>query len=161
MVRDVAVALLWAGALGSGLMAGTLFAFSSFVMAALASLPAAQGVAAMQAINRLILRSSFMPVFLGSALVGLALMITAIKTWGEPGTPATAAAGALLVVGLFGCTAALNVPLNNTLQRVDAESAEAVAAWRHYRRAWTRWNHLRTVAALAACVHCIAGLRAG
>lgn len=160
MAGDIAVALLWAGALGSGLMAGTLFAFSSFVMAALANLPAPHAVAAMQSINRVILRSAFMPVFFGSSLVGLALGALAVANWGQPGTPAAAAAGALLVVGLFGCTAALNVPLNNALQRVDAESAEATAAWRDYRRAWIRWNHLRTAATLAACALCIAGLRA-
>jgi uncharacterized membrane protein len=38
-------------ALGCGLSAGALFAFSSFVMPALARLPASQGIAAMQTIN--------------------------------------------------------------------------------------------------------------
>jgi uncharacterized membrane protein len=38
-------------ALGCAMMAGVFFAFSTFVMMALARLPAEQGVAAMQAIN--------------------------------------------------------------------------------------------------------------
>jgi uncharacterized membrane protein len=38
-------------ALGCGLVAGVFFAFSTFVMKALARLPAEQGIAAMQAIN--------------------------------------------------------------------------------------------------------------
>jgi uncharacterized membrane protein len=38
-------------ALGCGLIAGVFFAFSTFVMPALARLPAAQGIAAMNAIN--------------------------------------------------------------------------------------------------------------
>src|SRR5258705_6992637 len=38
-------------ALGAGLVAGVFFAFSSFVMAALARLPPAQAIAAMQSIN--------------------------------------------------------------------------------------------------------------
>src|SRR5436190_5913255 len=37
--------------LGCGLIAGVFFAFSSFVMPALAKLPPAQGLAAMQSIN--------------------------------------------------------------------------------------------------------------
>jgi uncharacterized membrane protein len=37
--------------LGSGLIAGVFFAFSTFVMKALARLPAAHGIAAMQSIN--------------------------------------------------------------------------------------------------------------
>ena len=38
-------------ALGCAMMSGVFFAFSTFVMKALARLPAEQGVAAMQAIN--------------------------------------------------------------------------------------------------------------
>ena len=48
---DLLVALTLVTALGCGLSAGALFAFSSFVMRALARLPAAQGIAAMQSIN--------------------------------------------------------------------------------------------------------------
>lgn len=40
-------------ALGCGLIAGIFFASSSFVMAALKRLPTAEGIAAMQSINRL------------------------------------------------------------------------------------------------------------
>jgi uncharacterized membrane protein len=39
------------GALSSGLVAGTFFAFSTFVMRALDRLPSAQAIAAMQAVN--------------------------------------------------------------------------------------------------------------
>jgi uncharacterized membrane protein len=48
---DLLVALTLVTALGCGLSAGALFAFSSFVMQALARLPTAQGIAAMQSIN--------------------------------------------------------------------------------------------------------------
>lgn len=41
-------------------MAGVYFAFSGFVMRSLRALPAVQGMAAMQSINRVILSSSFM-----------------------------------------------------------------------------------------------------
>jgi uncharacterized membrane protein len=44
---DLFVALTVVTALGCGLNAGALFAFSTFVMRALGRLPAAQGIAAM------------------------------------------------------------------------------------------------------------------
>ena len=50
-MADTLVAFAVITALGCGLSAGALFAFSSFVMGALARLPAAQGIAAMQSIN--------------------------------------------------------------------------------------------------------------
>ncbi len=59
--------------LGSGLIAGTFFAFSSFVMPALARLPAAQGIASMQSINVVVINPLFLGVFVGTAGVSLAL----------------------------------------------------------------------------------------
>ncbi|MEM7623259.1 MAG: anthrone oxygenase family protein, partial [Planctomycetota bacterium] len=52
-------------------------------------------------------------------------------------------------------TAAGNVPLNNRLDRVDAETPEAHELWKHYLRVWTRLNHLRVIASVAAVV-CLA-----
>ena len=47
-------------ALGCGVVAGVFFAFSTFVMRALARLPARQGIAAMQAINVAAVTPAFM-----------------------------------------------------------------------------------------------------
>ena len=60
-------------ALGSGLMAGLFFAFSSFVMAALARLPADQGITAMNSINVTILNLSFSVAFFGTTILCLGL----------------------------------------------------------------------------------------
>jgi uncharacterized membrane protein len=54
-------------ALGCGLVAGVFFAFSTFVMKALARLPAPQGIAAMQSINVIVINPWFMTAFLGTA----------------------------------------------------------------------------------------------
>ncbi len=61
-------------ALGCGLLAGVFFAFSAFVMPALRRLPAAQGIAAMQSINRLAVTPALMTALFGTAVacVGLA-----------------------------------------------------------------------------------------
>ena len=61
-------------ALGCGLMAGTFFAFSVFVMSALARLPAPQGIAAMQSINITVINPVFMLVFMGTALTCLEII---------------------------------------------------------------------------------------
>ena len=46
--------------LGSALVGGIFFAFSSFVMKALARVPSAEGIGAMQSINVVVLNPSFL-----------------------------------------------------------------------------------------------------
>ncbi len=52
------------------------------------------------------------------------------------------------VVGMFCCTVALNVPLNNALGVVDPASAEASGVWSRYLKVWTLWDHDRTVVSM-------------
>jgi uncharacterized membrane protein len=144
--------LLWFSAIGCGLMAGVYFAFSTFIMAALARVSPAAGIAAMNAINGAILRSLFMPLFLATTLTSAALAVLAVLPWGEPGTVAMLAGGVLYGLGMFVVTMVCNVPLNNALVAADPSAAEGAAAWARYLRNWTRWNHVRTIASLAASV---------
>ena len=55
-------------ALGCAMMAGVFFAFSAFVMKALARLPAQQGIGAMQAINVAAVTFAFMVTLFGWTL---------------------------------------------------------------------------------------------
>jgi uncharacterized membrane protein len=64
------VALTAVTALGCGLNAGVFFAFSSFVMKALARLQPAQGIAAMQSINAVAVNPAFMTALFGTAAAG-------------------------------------------------------------------------------------------
>jgi len=137
-------ALLWFGALGTGLMAGVYFTFSGFVMASLARLPDEQGAAAMNAINEVILRSSFMPLFIGTTLAAAGIAALAVLRWEEPGTAVLLTGGVIYVIGMFVVTAGFNVPLNNRL------ITEAGSLWPTYLRDWTTWNHVRTAASLLA-----------
>jgi len=50
MTADVLSVLTLVAALGCGLVAGIFFVFPTFIMKALARIPAAQGIAAMQSI---------------------------------------------------------------------------------------------------------------
>jgi uncharacterized membrane protein len=52
-----------------------------------------------------------------------------------------------------------NVPLNNALAVVDPASADAASLWSRYVSSWTAWNHVRTVAALAAAASFTLALR--
>src|ERR1700741_3128030 len=123
--------LLWFCALGCGLLAGLYFAFSVFIMNALDRLGPAAGAAAMNSINSVILRSPFMPVFLGTTLAAAALAAIGVMPWGAPRTPWLLAGGSIYVIGMFGVTMLFNVPLNNELV------ANSASAWPNYLSAWT------------------------
>lgn len=142
---------VWVTAVGCGVMAGVYFTFSGFVMRALSALGHAEGIAAMQSINRVILSSGFMPLFFGTSVASLALAIWGVVRWGQPGSVLLIGGGAIYVVGMFIVTAAFNVPLNNTLDAVAPTAPEASRIWSDYLQHWTLWNHLRTVCSLAGC----------
>lgn len=150
--------LAWTMALCAGLMAGTYAAFSSFIMRSFATLDTAQAIAAMNAINTVILKSAFMPLFFGSTFIALLMAMVGLWQWGEPGADQALAGGLTYVVGMFVVTAAGNVPLNNALARVSGGGEEATRTWSHYLKQWTRWNTLRTIASLATLVICTEGL---
>jgi uncharacterized membrane protein len=148
----IETSLLWFCAIGCALIGGLYFAFSAFIMRALGGIDAAAGIAAMNAINTVILRSAFMPLFFGTTLASAALVVLGGLRLGTPGADLALAGGAIYVAGMFVVTMVFNVPLNNALQRGDA------ATWREYLVTWTRWNHVRTVASLAASALFIAAL---
>ena len=143
-------ALAFVGAVGSGLIAGVFFAFSAFVMKALARLPAAEGVAAMQSINVAVLNPLFLGAFAGTAAAGAVAVVASLTRWREPASLWLLLGGLLYVVGTFGVTAAFNVPLNESLARVSRGGGGLESRWGDYVRRWTAWNHVRTAAALAA-----------
>jgi uncharacterized membrane protein len=152
--------LLWFSAIGCGLLAGLYFAFSAFIMTALARIEQAQGIAAMNAIDDAIVKSLFMPLFLGTTLTSAALAVLAVFRWGEPGAATMLAGGVIHVTGMFAVTMIFNVPLNNALAAVDPSSPEAGLVWTRYLKDWTRWNHVRTIASVVASALFIAGISA-
>jgi len=132
--------------IGAATVGGVFFAFSSFVMQALAQLPPAQGVAAMQRINVVVINPWFLGVFGGTLLLSIACTVLSLLAW----QPALLVAGPSYAVGTFGVTGALNVPRNERLARLDAASPQAAVLWPVYVREWTFWNHVRTLAALVS-----------
>ena len=58
-------------------------------------------------------------------------------------------------------TIAYHVPRNNALAALQSQRAEAAGRWARYVAEWTRWNHLRAAASLAAAVSFTLALRTG
>jgi uncharacterized membrane protein len=158
MTGALLFAVTLVAALGAGLMAGLFFAFSTFVMRALARLPAAQGIAAMNAINTAILNPLFAAVFFGTPLAGATLIVNGLLDIEATGAHWLIAGGAVYVLGGFVVTIAFNIPLNNALAATDPGAADAETLWSRYRALWTTWNHVRTVSCLAATACFIVGL---
>ena len=144
--------------LGSAIIGGVFFAFSSFVMKALANLSSSEGIAAMQSINVVVLNPSFLGTFTGTAVFSVVAAAFAIKEWVSPSAPFVLAGALLYLVGTFLVTAFGNVPLNNQLAAVSAADPEADPLWVSYLDRWMLLNTLRTAAAIAATLAILAGL---
>ncbi|GGU20254.1 DUF1772 domain-containing protein [Streptomyces coeruleorubidus] len=140
------------GVLGTGLVAGVFCGFSTFVMRGLATLPPAQGVAAMNAINVAAVTPPFMVVFLGSAVLCAVIAVVTFVLWPDEGTVELLVGSALYLFGSFGLTMVANVPRNDALAGLEPGSPVAAAYWPVYVREWTMWNHVRTAASAGAAV---------
>ena len=84
-------------------------------MKALARMPSAEGIAAMQSINVVVLNPSFLGTFMGTAAISLLVAVLAVKWWEMPSAPWLVAGALLYLVGAFLLTSLGNVPLNSQL----------------------------------------------
>lgn len=134
--------------LGSGIVAGVFFTFSTFVMKALAGLPPAEGIAAMQAINLAAVTPPFMAALFGSGLGAIALVATAAPDLSEAGAVLRLAGGIVYLLGPVGLTITYHVPRNDHLAALDPTDPAAAVHWDGYTTTWTSMNHLRTLTAL-------------
>ena len=139
--------------LAYALVGGVFLAFSDFIMRALSTTSGQAGPETMQAINRAVLRWVFMGLFLGLAPVSLLFAAHGALFAGDgPGT-VRALAGLTYLAGCFGVTVVFNVPMNETLAKMDASADTTRDYWTQtYLPRWTFWNSVRA----AAC-----GLAAG
>lgn len=127
---------------GCGIVTGLLLAFSAGVMTGLGRLPGDDGAAAMRAINSAVLNPVFLGVFVGTGVACAALVVTVLVTGGPVHV---AVAAVVLLVGVIGVTAVVNVPLNEAL-------AVGGVDWAGFLARWTGWNHVRTAAGTVALV---------
>lgn len=141
--------LVFASAIGSFMVSGVFFGFSSFITKGLGRIPEQAGIEAMNSINVTVINLGFMLALFGTVIVSL-LSIVAAFVAASPQAWLTMLAGLLYVLGCAGVTMAFNVPLNNALAKVVFGTTEATALWARYLKEWTFWNSVRTAASLAA-----------
>jgi len=144
--------------LGSALVGGIFFGFSSFIMKALADLSSVEGIGAMQSINVVVINPSFLGAFFGTAVLSLVAGGLAVAGWGSPSAVFFLGGALFYLVGTLLVTMLGNVPLNDQLAAVSATDPAARDVWKHYLGRWTRWNHVRTAAAMVAALLYTLGL---
>ncbi len=113
----------------------------------------------MQSINVVVINPVFLIAFFGTAAACVAVAISALLAWQEPGAAYLLAGALLYLAGSFLVTIVFNVPRNDALAAVDPSSAAGATLWASYLTAWTAWNHVRTAAALAAAAALSIALR--
>lgn len=150
MADRLAFAFTFLATLGAAVMAGFFFTFSNTVMQALARIPVPAGIQAMQAINVTVLNPVFFAAFFGTGLLGILLGVLALLGLVPSGGIWLVAGGLFYVVGTFLVTVVFNVPMNEALAKVDPASTQGADLWRDYLSRWVMWNHVRTLASLAA-----------
>jgi uncharacterized membrane protein len=142
--------LMIAALLGAALVGGIFFAFSNFIMRALASVPAPGGMQAMQSINVTVLNPGFLGLFMGTALIFLVLAVLALLDWRAAHSPWLLGAAAAYLGGTWAVTVSGNVPLNDRLAEQVPEGAESEGVWQDYLERWTRLNSQRAGASILA-----------
>jgi uncharacterized membrane protein len=145
-------ALLLAATFLCALVAGLVFAFAVVAMPGIRGLSDGAFIRAFQGMDRIIQDNQplFMVVWVGSVV--LVVAAAALGFGRVDGLDRVLLVGAALVyvVGVQLPTVAVNVPLNNRLQRHDVgrmTEAECRAAREAFEPRWNRWNRVRTVLA--------------
>jgi uncharacterized membrane protein len=138
-------------AIGAGTSAGVFFAFSTFVMSGLGSARPAEGMAAMQGVNRAAPRPPLMALLVGTAAASIVLAVADLGELGSSVAARYELAGALLFLAALVLTRAYHIPRNDALGRLDAADPASAApagppgttpaAWPARRRRWcSRWR---------------------
>ncbi|MEA2346311.1 MAG: hypothetical protein QOG62_98 [Thermoleophilaceae bacterium] len=149
-MSTLVMVLVVLAALGSALVAGVFYGFSTFIMKALGQLSPARGVDAMQQINITAPMAGLMIAMFGTAGLSIALIVVALTNLAAPHAVLVIAAGVIYLLGSPIITMTYHVPRNNRLAKLDPESEAAAEYWARYLPEWTRGNHLRALLPAAA-----------
>jgi uncharacterized membrane protein len=157
-MSDPVFTLIFVTALGCAIAAGVFYAFSAFVMAGLDLRSPSTAVGAMQGINVAAVRPPLMLALFGTAALCLAVVVVALIDLDGAGRWFALGGAAIYLAGIVGVTMFCNVPLNDRLATAGADGPAAAEEWRRYHGPWNAWNHVRTIAGLAATAGMIASL---
>lgn len=135
-------------AVGSGLIGGVFYAFSTFAMKGIRALPPRDGIAAMQSINVAAPQRPLVIPMVGTTMLSIVVIVWSLFRLDEASAWYQLAGGlAYLVVVVT--TRSFHVPRNDVLASLDASTADAARYWKTYVTEWTMGNHVRTAAGLA------------
>ena len=151
--------LLQFAILAYAMIGGVFLAFSDFIMRSLSLTGGTGGIVVMQTINREVFRWVFMAMFLGMAAGSLGIAAYgAVFIGGGPGA-LMIIAGLVYVVGSFGVTVFVNVPMNEALAGMAPSSDATREYWTGtYLPHWTFWNTIRTLACGLSAASLLYGL---
>jgi uncharacterized membrane protein len=152
MSERALIVLTFAAAIGSGVVAGIFFAFSSFIMPALGRVQPESGIAVMNAVNVTVYNPGFMFVFMGTGAACLLLALGAYVWWDSLDGKLLLLAALTYLILCVAVTSAFNVPLNDALAAANQDSQQQADLWLRILNDWTSWNHVRTAAALVSAV---------
>lgn len=134
----------------TALQAGLFYAWSCSVMLGFARLSDREFVSVMQQTNRAIQNPVFFASFFGAPIF---LVISTILHYGNaPRFWFLLVPTIIYLIGTFGVTMFGNVPLNNTLDRFDLESATDEKIKQQRENFERPWNNLNTIRAVSSTI---------
>ena len=147
--------LLVVAALLCGLVAGLLFGFVVVAMPGIGTLRDGEFIRAFQVMDRIIQDNHplFMVAWVGSVVTVIATAVFAFGSLDGTDLVLVIVAAVVYLGGVQVPTAAINIPLNNRLQRVDTATAgerELATERGAFEARWNRWNAIRTALAVAS-----------
>ena len=136
------------------LVAGFLFAFAIVVMPGLGRLDDLAFLRSFRSIDGIIQRNQplFLMVWVGSALTLIAAAALGLSALEGSAQIALVATTLLYLLGVQAPTIAINIPLNNAIQKLNPAAIDGAVARRaraEFEAEWNRWNLVRTI---CACV---------
>lgn len=134
--------------LWSALVAGVFKAFPEFIMSRLFLARPAAGIESMQQINRTVLRTEFVAALISIAVFSSLFALYALFVFEEASRIVIALAAIVYVPSVFIVTIKGNVPMNQRLDKLDFQTADAESYWSEYVVRWTKLNHVRTLGSI-------------
>ncbi|WP_365743043.1 anthrone oxygenase family protein [Nostoc sp. JL33] len=91
-----------------------------------------------------------MVALFGTAAACMFLAVSSVLNLHQRGAAYLLVGSLIYLIGTVLVTIVFNVPLNDALAIAKPDSTEGANLWAKYLTNWTIWNHVRTIAALAA-----------
>ncbi|MAS33650.1 MAG: hypothetical protein CL610_06575 [Anaerolineaceae bacterium] len=150
MIDNIFPIVLVSATLLVSLVAGFLFAFAIVAMPGLKKLSDAEFIRAFQGMDGIIQNNHplFMLVWMGSVLFLIAAAIIGFTHLDSLPRNLLSAAAVLYIVGVQAPTIVINIPRNNAIQTVNADTLNATALQQariEFEGGWNRANQFRTV----------------